>query len=341
MNPPPIRVSQDEMKSIFLSILNHHGFAGERAITCAHIFTQNSLDGVYTHGVNRFPRFIGQIKKGYIKTEKLPELIHSSGAIERWDGRLGSGTNNALDATHRAMELAKLHGIGCVGLANTNHWMRGGYYGWEAAKSGFIFIGWTNTIANMPAWGAKSSKLGNNPLVLAVPHQSEAVVLDMAMSQFSYGALEANQMKNQELPVVGGFDIAGEETKDPDAILKSRRPLPIGYWKGAGLSLLLDILAAVISGGEATHQISNRDDEYNVSQVFIAIDISRFARYSDINHVVKAVIDDLHDSIPASESDRVYYPGERVLLRRKENSEKGIPVDKNVWHEILKLAGDW
>ncbi len=332
-----ILVTGEQMKSTFLSILHHHNFQGERAETCAHIFTQNSLDGVYTHGVNRFPRFIRQIRKGNVQTDNEPELVDSSGATERWNGRLGSGTNNALDSTHRAMELASSHGIGCVGLANTNHWMRGGYYGWEAAKSGFIFMGWANTIGNMPAWGAKNSRLGNNPLVMAVPYDSEAVVLDMAMSQFSYGTLEANQISGEKLPMIGGFDEDGNMTKDPEAIIKSERSMPIGYWKGAGLALLLDIFAAVISGGDAVFQITKRKEDYGMSQVFIAIDISRFSHFTSIGNIVKDVIKDLHDSIPISEADKIFYPGERVLQRRKENRENGIPVEGKVWEEILKL----
>jgi 3-dehydro-L-gulonate 2-dehydrogenase len=333
-----IRISKDEMKETLLSILNHHDFKGPRAETCAHIFTQNSLDGVYTHGINRFTRFIGQIRNGYVKTENTPELVHSAGAIEQWDGRQGSGTNNALDATNRAMELARKHGIGCVGLAKTNHWMRGGYYGWEAARAGFIFMGCTNTIANMPAWGAKNSKLGNNPLVLAVPNPPEAVVLDMAMSQFSYGIMEAHQLRKQELPLAGGFDENGNLTRNPDAILKSKRPVPIGYWKGSALSVLLDIIAMAISGGDATFQISQREEEHSVSQVYIAIDISRFAHFSSIGQLVRDVIEDLHNSIPATEIDKVYYPGERVLQRRKENTQHGIPVDKEIWEEVLRYG---
>jgi 3-dehydro-L-gulonate 2-dehydrogenase len=334
-----ILISHEKMEFVFLSILKNHAFSGDRAKTCARIFTQNSLDGVYTHGVNRFPRFIRYIQKGYVQTANEPELVGSFGAVEQWNGRRGPGMNNALDATRRSMELARAHGIGCVGMANTNHWMRGGYYGWEAAGSGYIFIGWTNTISNMPAWGAGNSKLGNNPLVLAVPYSPEAVVLDMAMSQYSYGTLEAYSMRGQKLPMAGGFDKEGNITHDPGAVLETERPLPAGYWKGAGLSLLLDILAAVISGGDATFRITERGDEYGVSQVFISIDPSRFAGISNFKTIIKEVIDDYHKSVPSSEQDKILHPGERVLMRRKENREKGIPVEKQVWEEILDLAG--
>ena len=334
-----ILVSHEKMESVFLSILNKHAFSGDRANTCARIFTQNSLDGVYTHGVNRFPRFIRYIKDGYVLPVNEPELVNSSGAVEQWNGRLGPGMNNALDATRRSMELARTHGIGCVGMANTNHWMRGGYYGWEAAGSGYIFIGWTNTIANMPAWGAGNSKLGNNPLVLAVPLPPKGVVLDMAMSQYSYGTMETYRMRDQKLPYAGGFDRHGNLTDDPGTVLETELAAPIGYWKGAGLSLLLDILAAVISGGDATFRITERGGEYGVSQVFISIDPSRFAGSSSVETIVKEVIEDYHKSTTLSEKEKILHPGERVLMRRKENLEKGIPVEKQVWEEIMSLAG--
>jgi 3-dehydro-L-gulonate 2-dehydrogenase len=106
------------MESVFLSILNKHDFSGERAGTCARIFTQNSLEGVYIRRVNRFPRFIRYIKEGYVLPENKPETANSSGAVEQWDGRLGTGMNNVLDATHRSMELAQNHGIGVSSREN-------------------------------------------------------------------------------------------------------------------------------------------------------------------------------------------------------------------------------
>ena len=253
-----LKIPVPVMESEFKRILLNYGFSEDKANTCAHIFTINSLEGVYTHGVNRFAKFIKYVSDGYTKPEKEPVCIHRAGAIEQWNGQLGPGPLNALVCTDRAMEIAREQGMGCVALANTNHWMRGGTYGWRAAKQGYVFIGWTNTIKNMPAWGGIDAKLGNNPLVIAIPYQQEAIVLDMAMSQFSDGALDLHHLKNQQLPVPGGFDKNGVLTTDPGAIRESERTLPIGYWKGAGLSLLLDILAAMLSGGFPVAEISKQ-----------------------------------------------------------------------------------
>jgi 3-dehydro-L-gulonate 2-dehydrogenase len=277
------------------------------------------------------------VKEGYVKPHAEARLKHRAGALEQWDGCLGPGPLNALFSTRRAMALAKESGIGCVAVSNTNHWMRGGYYGWEAAKSGFVFIGWTNTIANMPAWGAVDPRLGNNPIVLAVPFEAEAIVLDMAMSQFSYGSVELHQLRGKELPLPGGYDAKGSLTTDPSAILGSKRLLPMGYWKGSGLAVLLDILAAVLSGGQSTNQISPREEEYAVSQVFVAIDLSQLGNQSSIRSAIQAVIDDLHASIASPDVSDVMYPGERILKTRNENLSKGVPVDKSIWEAVRNL----
>ncbi|MBT1703432.1 3-dehydro-L-gulonate 2-dehydrogenase [Chryseosolibacter indicus] len=339
MNEKPnyLKISARDMEAEFLRILIKHGFTSDNAKTCARIFTENSIDGVYTHGVNRFPRFVKYVAEGHVRQNAEPVLKHAAGAVEQWDGQLGAGPLNALKCTQRAMELASASGIGCVALANTNHWMRGGTYGREAAKNGFVFIGWTNTIANMPAWGAIDSKLGNNPLVIGMPYKDEPVVLDMAMSQYSYGALELYEMKKEKLPVPGGYDSSGNLTQDAITIRESKRILPIGYWKGAGLSLLLDILAAVLSGGLSTAEISRSKDEISLSQVFIAIDLSKLQNFKSIEVTLQQIIDDYHQSVPARENGKIVFPGERVVLTRNENLKNGIPVLEEVWNRIQAL----
>ncbi|MEO7988594.1 MAG: 3-dehydro-L-gulonate 2-dehydrogenase [Chryseolinea sp.] len=335
MIPPSfIRVPYSEMTDVFHSILLQHGFSPDKAKTCADIFAVNSLEGVYTHGVNRFPRFVEYIKNGYIKVDHEAQLRSAVGCIEQWDGQLGPGPINALLCTTRSMEIAKANGLGCVALANTNHWMRGGYYGWQAARKGFVFIGWTNTMGNMPAWGGIDPKLGNNPLVIAVPYQNDAIVLDMALSQYSYGSLELYSLKNENLPVPGGFDSEGNLTTDAASIIKSRTVLPIGYWKGAGMSLLLDILATILSGGLSTAQISKLPAEQSLSQVFIAIDISKLSNYPAIEKTIQQIVDDYHASVPKENSKKVRYPGEYIGAIRETNLKEGIPVLKKVWDEI-------
>ncbi|MGD9557609.1 MAG: 3-dehydro-L-gulonate 2-dehydrogenase [Mangrovibacterium sp.] len=335
---PFLRIPHEEMHHVFLSILLQSGFGAERAQTCAGIFTNNSMEGVYSHGVNRFFHFVDYIRKGFIQPQAVPEQKAIAGCLEQWDGNLGPGPLNALFASERSMALADEHGVGMVALSRTNHWMRGGTYGWHCAGKGYAFIGWTNTIANLPPWGSAENKLGNNPLVIAVPFQNEAIVLDMAMSQFSYGKLHEMDDRQQELPVFGGYDLSGKLTVIPGDILRANRPLPIGYWKGSSLSLMLDILAAILSGGLSTSAVTQQNKhEYGVSQVFVSVSLKKLPGYSSIQETLRQIISDYLSAIPESEQNTVRYPGQHLAAIRSRNMEKGIPVHPAVWSRITGL----
>lgn len=332
-----IRIPFQELQSTLERVLLNHGFDAEPARTCAEVFAVNTLEGVYSHGVNRFPKFVELVKSGHVRANNRAVKKHAAGAIEQWDGQSGPGPVNAYIATERAMALATEHGMGCVALANTNHWMRGGTYAWKATRAGFAYIAWSNTIANMPPWGATEPRLGNNPLIIGLPYDNEAIVLDMAMSQYSYGAMEVARQRGAQLPYPGGYDVNGNLTTDPVAIMESRRPLPIGYWKGAGLSLLLDMLAALLGAGLSTAEISTKDTEYDLSQVFIAVDLKRLHNYSTMEETLRRIIDD-YCSATATPGERLRYPGQSVVETRKKNMEEGVPVVGDVWERVAGSA---
>jgi 3-dehydro-L-gulonate 2-dehydrogenase len=332
-----MRLSFDEVRRTLAAILLEHGLTGPRAEECARLFAETTRDGVYTHGVARFPRLIQMIRLGVVDPAAEPERVSGFGALERWNGRRGVGNLNAARAMGRAIELGRAHGIGCVALGNTNHWMRGGSYGWQAAEAGLIGLCWTNTMPNLPPWGSAEAVIGNNPMVLAVPRAAGPVVLDMAMSQFSYGALEASRKRGELLSVDGGFDENGTLTRDPAAIERSRRPLPIGYWKGSGLSALLDMTAAMLALGRATHELAPDSlQETGISQLFIAIAPAALGDAAQSEKIVDGIIASLHAARPEKADRPVRYPGEQTLKLREENTRRGLPVDETLWAQIVK-----
>lgn len=130
----------EKLKAEFKRILLSLNFSEENATRCATIFAENSRDGVHSHGLNRFPTFVQYVKDGLVVRNTEPEKTGGFGAIEQWDGKMGAGILNAGFCMGRAISLAKENGIGCVAVKNTNHWMRGGTYGWQAAEAGMIAI---------------------------------------------------------------------------------------------------------------------------------------------------------------------------------------------------------
>ncbi|WP_069998085.1 3-dehydro-L-gulonate 2-dehydrogenase [Cellulosilyticum sp. I15G10I2] len=330
-----MRIMYDEMKVVFYQVLIKMGFESELAMENAELFAQNSRDGVYTHGLNRFPRTIDYIKKGYIKVNAVPVILNGFGPLEQWDGQMGIGPSNARRSMGRAVELASTHGIGCVALKNTNHWMRGGAYGLQAADSGCIGICFTNTMPNMPPWGGRENRIGNNPFILAVPTKNGHIMLDMAVSQYSYGMIEKMAKEEKMLPVPGGYDVEGHLTSDPKLLWESKHVLPIGFWKGSGLSIMLDLLAAILSQGNSTYEIGKLPAETSISQIFIAFDTSKLGDASYMEKWVEDTIAYIKSSEPVEDGGKIYYPNERSVATRNENQKKGIPVDESYWNEVL------
>lgn len=330
-----MKLSFEQIKNELTRVLVKYGMDAAAAEESAVLFAENTIDGVASHGVNRFPRVISYIEKGYVDLQAEPSLVNSLGALEKWDGNLGMGNLSAKRCMDRAMELASRHGIGAVALRNTNHWMRGGAYGWQAANAGYVGICWTNTQPNMPAWGATDRRIGNNPFIIALPRKEGNVVVDAAMAQYSYGKIEETGYAGKQLPFPGGYDEDGNLTTDPAAIMKTWRVIPIGFWKGSGMSIVLDLLAAGLAEGNSTYEIGKLgDDEYALSQMFIAIDIKRVTSEAYAEKLMNDTIAHIKASTPVSDQTRIMYPGEPELLTRRRNLENGIDVEDSVWEAI-------
>lgn len=327
-----MRIPVDRLRQEFKRVLLQLSFPEDKANICASIFASNSRDGVYSHGLNRFPVFVKQVLAGQVDPQAVPTLAEQQGLLEIWDGHLGPGVYNATISMNRAVELAKAHGIGCITTRNTNHWMRGGTYGWQAADAGCIGICFTNAIAGMPAWGGTEPVLGNNPLVIAVPRKEGHVVLDMAMSQFSYGKMQEYELRQQPLPVAGGYDPQGKISTDPAAIRQTKRALPAGYWKGSGLAMILDIVLVALSGGRSTADITQAGAEYGVTQCFISL--YRPNLHEDL---INAILQYVKNSTPIQEGKEVAYPGENTLKTRLQSEQEGVLIDETMWAKLLEM----
>ena len=332
-----MRVSYDEMKRELSRVLQKYGVDALRADESAALFADASRDGIYSHGLNRFPMLIHGIKDGDVDINAEAAFEARVGMLEQWNGHRGIGNLNAKRAMERAIALAKENGIGVVGLNNNNHWMRPGNYGLMAAEAGCIGILWTNTLPNMPPWGGQDARLGNNPIVFAIPNGDEPVLLDIAMSMFAYGKLDGYAREGRELPMDGGFDREQKLTRDPKVILETGQALPFGFWKGSGLALVLDLVAAAISGGLTTRQVGEFPRETGVSQVFIAIDVNQLPNSEAYAEQVKETLNDLQTSTPRAQDKPPTYPGQHMMAVRRDNMQNGIPVEEAIWAKIKAM----
>lgn len=327
-----IRVDAGEMESVLNRLMLQYGAGELNARAAASIFTLNSADGVPSHGLNRVLRTLEYIEAGHINPGASCSVMSSGQANMVLDGNLGLGMVNAALAIDKACELAGQFGIGVVSLHNTNHWMRGGAYGWQAANRGFLAICWSNTCPNMVPWGGERAVIGNNPLVLAAPRgDGRHVVLDSAMSQFSYGRMQAAAEAGERLPFPGGWSAEGELTDDPAEVMDTFKAVPMGYWKGSGLAILLDLIGGLAAGGNTTSDVGRKyQAEMGLTQVMIAIKPQLAGAAAD------ALVEQVLADVAGSGADgQVRYPGQREYAARQESARQGILADRDVWEAVL------
>ena len=227
--------------------------------------------------------------------------------------------------------------MGGKALRNANQQMRVGPFSEKKTKKGYIGICWTNALAVMPPWGAKECRIGTNPLIIAVP-TTPITMVDMSCSMYSYGMLEVHRLAGRQTFVDAGFDDEGNLTRDPSIVEKNRRLLPMGFWKGSGLSIVLDMIATLLSNGESTVAVTeDKNDEYCVSQVFIAIEVDRLIDGKSKDEKLNRIMDYVKTAERSDPTQAVRLPGHEFTTILSDNQANGIPVDERVWAKLKTL----
>lgn len=311
-----------------------------RAKRFAVIFAGNSMDGVYSHGMNRYPRYLSTMESGMCDASVLEmEKVSGFGALEVWDAKNGVGPLMAQQAASRTAELAKAHGIACVALKNNSHWLRAGRYALEMAEEGLCAICFTNTCQNLAPWGSMQKAIGNNPIAMAIPRKDSPLLMDMAVSQYAYGKMEVMAKQGKVLDVPCGYDKEGKETCDPREIVDGGVMTPMAMWKGNALSVMLDLMAAMLSGGKTSLDLGpDAAKERGMSQVFIAMHPQAVGDMEDTERRIKATLNFLHSLETKSGMPQVRAPGENLAQTRARHRREGIPVAQETWEQILASA---
>ncbi len=330
-----MRVSYQELTAKFEQVLSKRVPDQNIVKQCAREFADTTAYGVMSHGVNRFPVFVGAMDRGEVKPIVDPVKVSSMGpCMELWDAKYGIGNLTAKRMMDHACDMAEDKGVGVVALRHANHWMRGGSYGYQAAKRGFIGICWTNSTAVMPAWGTKECCLGTNPLSIGVPSDPITLV-DSSMSMFSYGKLQLYRLAGKTLPIDGGFDDEGNLCRDPGTLEKNKRILPMGYWKGSGLSIIFDMILVAMSGGLGVPEVTKQGVETGISQIFIAF--KPLLQGDELKERMSAISDFVLQAQKAEGFDSVHIPGHKLEERYAKTIAEGVEVSEEIWGKIQQL----
>ena len=292
-------------------------------------------------GLEKLFRYARRVENGGIDPLAEMKWVSERPAAALLDAQKGFGYAAAQMGMTRAMEMARITGIATVGITHSNHFGIAGYHARTAASAGLIGIAMTNAGAEMAPWGSATPVLGTNPWGLAIPRPEphDPIILDMALTQSGKGMMRWLARAGLPMPPHWALTPDGENTTDPAAA--DQGPLlPMGDYKGYGLSLFTDVLAGVMTGSLFGPDVFQDDENYDVGHVMIALDPTAYLDRSDFDSRLEQLIQAVLAAQPINPDVHVQLPGQMEQSRARDRMETGLPISNETLAGLQKLATD-
>ena len=288
-------------------------------------------------GVEKLPRVWERFQGGTVSADATPEVVAEGPAWVHIDARKCWGPVAGAFAMDAAVGKAKSAGVGFAVVRRSNHYGTSGYYAMRAASAGMIGLAMTNAGPEMAPWGGITPLLGTNPWGIAIPCEPFPLVLDMALTQSGKGMVRWAKAHGLPIPPNWAYAPDGSETVDPDLALLG--PLvPVGEFKGTGLSLMTDILTGVMSGAAFGTGAYADPADHNVGHTILAIDHTRFISRGDFALRLDELVTEIKSSEPSDGVDEILLPGELEHRRMVERMRDGVPIEDTIVHELRALC---
>lgn len=333
-----VTLSLDQVGELSARVLSHAGYsaANARAITAAIIAAER--DGAHAHGLFRLPGYVGVVRSGRADGHAEPEVADVAPGAIAIDAR-GGFTQRALEVG-RPLLVTKAYAQGIAALAIHNSYNFGAlWYDIEPlAEVGLVAFAYVNSQSFVAPAGGTKRLFGTNPMAFACPRANHPpLVMDFASAAIARGELQLHERGGRPIPAGWGLDPEGRPSSDAKAVLAGAQ-LPFGGHKGSAIALMVELLAAGLTGGnfafEASQQyLAGKNDggPSNTGELVIAIDPGRFgdrARFLDrIEHLFQRL----------AEQEGVRLPGDRRYAARVLNPHTGIRLPKSVHDNLLTL----
>jgi LDH2 family malate/lactate/ureidoglycolate dehydrogenase len=334
------RVTPEHLAELGRTILGRLGLSQQDIAVTIDSLVEADLRGIHSHGMARLPAYVERLLKGGNNPFPRITILSRTGATAIVDGDNGLGQVVSKRSMELAIEIAGTHGIGFVAVRNSHHF--GGCYYWAEMALPYDMIGVASANCGpiMAPWGGLTGTLCNNPVGVAIPAGHELpIVLDMAMSVAAGGKLDQAILKGERIPLGWAVNSAGIPTEDPREA-RAGLLLPAGGHKGYAAMVVLEVLAAVLTGAQYARHVEPQAPSRprGLGHFFQAINISAFMPVSEFKDRVDDLVQQLKSSKVAPGFERVWLPGEMEFLRRKEYSEEGIPLPSTVVQKLESLA---
>ncbi len=337
------RVPYTNLKSFIESAMVALKLPQNHAATVAEYMASADLQGSDGHGVIRLPQYTRRILAGGVNTSPNITIESERAATALINGDNGMGHVVMKFATELAIRKAKSSGMAWVGSRLSNHAGPASLYSRMALDHDMVGLYFAVGNANhLPAWGGLDMLLSTNPISVAVPtHKETPIVLDMATTVAAYGKVKAKAQKGEMMPEGWMIDFNGQPLLDPKRSEEGFL-LPIGGYKGYGLSLIVGILAGTLNNaamGRAVIDFNHDDSSVtNTGQAIAIIDPAAFGDTQAFKDRVDQLIGELKASKKMPGVERIWLPGEQSALKCADYTRNGIPISEGLETQLNKVS---
>lgn len=337
------RKTLDELYDLAAKVLMNSKTSESNADSVANALISAEADGMASHGMSRLPSYADQAISGKVDGQARPVLEQTAAATLRVDARGGFAYPAIELGLERALRLAPETGIVGVAITHSHHSGVAGLAVEGVAKHGFVAMSFGNSPAGMAPWGGNRPIYGTNPIAFACPRPASdgdgwgaPIVVDLAMSKVARGKINLAAQKGEQIPEGWAVDRDGNPTTDAKAAMEGWL-LPMGDARGASLVLMVEIMAATLTGSnhgfEASSFFTADGPPPHIGQSYIVIDPKAFAGSAEVFAERMATLMEAYTSQPGTR-----LPGVRRQELRAKAETDGVEVPDNLLEQLEKRA---
>jgi len=328
-----MRITLAEAHRLAMRALIAAGTRAESADDVARALVAAEADGQSGHGLSRVPAYADQVRVGKVRGDATPVVEERGPTALRVDAADGFAYPAIARGLPRLGGMARAAGVAGMAVTNSHHFGMAGYHVESPAARGLVALAFGNSPAAIAPWGGSRALFGTNPIAFACPRARGAppLVIDLGLSKVARGKVMVAAQRGQPIPEGWATDAEGRPTTDAQAALKGTM-LPMGDAKGAALVLMVEILAAALTGAqfgfEANSFFDSAGGPPRVGQFFLLLDPARFA-----GEGFGARVEALCGAILAQPGTRL--PGDRRLAARARAVSEGVEIPEALHAELV------
>jgi LDH2 family malate/lactate/ureidoglycolate dehydrogenase len=329
-------MNPERLRGLARAIFVRAGMADDQAGVVADVLVWADLRGMASHGVMRVPRYVDLIRKGDLNVRPQMRVANETAATALLDADRAAGPVAMARGADTAIDKARSAGVGLVAVRSTTHTAALGYYTQRGARAGMATIAISASGPNMAYHGARAAGVSTAPISIAVPGDDEPLALDMGSGVVSIGKLMQARRTGEALAADLALDKEGNPTTDPR---KAVTPLPLGGAKGAGLALMIECLASLLSGNPILAEAlegTPAGRRHTQNGLVIAIDVARFTPLATFRQEIERLKQAIR-KLPAQPGAEILMPGERGS-RNAARRHTDLPIAPAVLEELRSLA---